>query len=71
MFRCLFITLSVGSLFGEKSLFDPSIANKPEMRKAFATVDARKGAILQEWITLTEIPSPSKNEKFVLQKRAP
>lgn len=64
MMRCLFVTLSVVCLFGEKSLFDPSIANKPEMQKAFAEVDARKGAIQKEWITLTEIPSPSKNEKL-------
>ena len=34
------------------------------MQKAFAAVDARKEAIQKEWITLTEIPSPSKNEKL-------
>lgn len=47
-------------LLGQK--FDPMIAERPEMRKAFAEVDARSSRIQKEWIELTEIPSPSKQE---------
>ncbi|WP_031495171.1 M20/M25/M40 family metallo-hydrolase [Bryobacter aggregatus] len=66
MFRgtTLLLFLASLSLFGQKTLFDPSIAQKPELKKAFAEVEARKDAIWKEWITLTEIPSPSNQEKL-------
>lgn len=42
--------------------FSPSMAESPAMKKAFAEVDARAAKIQQEWIDLTQIPSPSKQE---------
>ena len=64
MIRCLLIALGAMSLFGQQTLFDPSIPQKPELQKALAGVDARQDLIQKEWIALTEIPSPSKNEKL-------
>ncbi|MCC6389948.1 MAG: M20/M25/M40 family metallo-hydrolase [Bryobacterales bacterium] len=43
--------------------FHPSILEKPEMRHALQSVDARAGAIVEEWIRLTEIPAPSGKEQ--------
>jgi tripeptide aminopeptidase len=50
------------TLFGQK--FDPAIAERTELKKAFAEVDTRADKIQKEWIELTEIPSPSKQEKL-------
>jgi len=60
MIRCWFLMLSACLVFGQR--FDRAIAGKPEMKKAFAEVDARADKIQKEWIELTEIPSPSKQE---------
>jgi tripeptide aminopeptidase len=42
--------------------FDPAIAQSPAMKAAFAEVDARAAKIQKEWVELTQIPSPSKQE---------
>ena len=42
--------------------FDTSLPERPAIRKAFAEVDARADKIQKEWIELTQIPSPSKQE---------
>jgi tripeptide aminopeptidase len=46
-----------------QSWFDPSILEKPEVKKAMQSVDERKTEIIEEWIKLVEIPSPSTKER--------
>ena len=60
MIRSLVLMMSAAALFGQK--FEIGMAERPEMKKAFAEVDARAEKIQKEWIHLTEIPSPSKQE---------
>lgn len=67
MIRCLFIALGSLTLLGQQTLFDPSLPQKPELQKAMAGVDARREMIQKEWVTLTQIPSPSKNEKLRIE----
>jgi tripeptide aminopeptidase len=62
MYRCLVLGLFALSLFGQKGWFTPGIAESAAMEKAFAEVDARAQKIQKEWIELTEIPAPSKQE---------
>ncbi|MFC2168827.1 M20/M25/M40 family metallo-hydrolase [Acidobacteriota bacterium] len=45
--------------FGEESLFTPKIVQLPLTKKVFAFIEANKEKIIDEWIFLTEIPSPS------------
>jgi acetylornithine deacetylase/succinyl-diaminopimelate desuccinylase-like protein len=64
MFRCLLLLVVASSLLAQKNRFSPKVAESPEMKKAFAWVDANAGAIQSEWKALTEIPAPSKQEKL-------
>lgn len=59
------MALAISTMLGQK--FDPSLAEQPAMKKAFAEVDARAAEIQGEWIKLTEIPSPSKQEKLRIE----
>jgi tripeptide aminopeptidase len=47
----------------QSSWFQPSLLQKPEMKKAFQSVDDRAAAIVDEWIHLVEIPAPSGKEQ--------
>jgi len=49
------VTLS----FGEDSLFTSDIVNRPLTKKVMAFIEANREKIIDEWIFLTEIPSPS------------
>jgi tripeptide aminopeptidase len=46
-----------------QSWFQPSLLEKPEIRKAMQSVDDRAAGIVDEWIRLVEIPAPSKKEQ--------
>jgi tripeptide aminopeptidase len=46
-----------------QSWFQPSLLEKPEIRKAMQSVDDRATGIVDEWIKLVEIPAPSKKEQ--------
>jgi tripeptide aminopeptidase len=46
--------------------FQPALLERPDVKEAMRSVDARSAAIVDEWIHLVEIPGPSKQE----QKRA-
>ena len=39
--------------------FQPSLLEKPEVRKALKSVDDRATGIVDEWIRIVEIPAPS------------
>ena len=43
--------------------FSPSLIEKPDVRQALQSVDARSTAIVDEWIRLVETPSPSGKEQ--------
>ena len=45
--------------FGEESLFTSNIIHRPLTKRVFAFIEANKEKIIDEWIFLTEIPSPS------------
>ena len=43
--------------------FQPSLLDKPDVRKATQSIDDRAAAIVDEWIRLVETPSPSTKEQ--------
>ena len=43
--------------------FQPSLLEKPDVRKALQSVDGRSAEIVDEWIRLVEIPAPSGKEQ--------
>lgn len=43
--------------------FQPSLLDKPDVRKAMQSIDDRAAAIVDEWIGLVETPSPSTKEQ--------
>jgi acetylornithine deacetylase/succinyl-diaminopimelate desuccinylase-like protein len=56
----LFAALPAGAQTG---WFQPSLLEKPEIRKAMQSVDDRAAGIVDEWIRLIETPSPSTKEQ--------
>lgn len=56
--------MSVESLYGQgkKSLFTPEIGQSPLVRSVFAFVESNRDRVINEWVRLTEIPSPSGHE---------
>jgi acetylornithine deacetylase/succinyl-diaminopimelate desuccinylase-like protein len=57
------LLLAAFSLAGQSNWFEPSLLDRPDVRKALQSVDERATAIVDEWISLVEIPSPSKGEQ--------
>src|SRR3984885_2920481 len=55
--------LSISILHAQSNWFEPSLLEKPEMKKALKSVDDRATGIVDEWIRLVEIPAPSKKEQ--------
>jgi acetylornithine deacetylase/succinyl-diaminopimelate desuccinylase-like protein len=43
--------------------FQPSLLSQPTVAKAMESIDARSSAIVDEWVRLVEIPSPSGKEQ--------
>ena len=50
-------------LYAQTGRFQPSLLQKPELQKAFQSVDDRAAVIVDEWIHLVEIPAPSGKEQ--------
>jgi tripeptide aminopeptidase len=50
-------------MYAQKSWFEPSLLEKPEVRAALQSVDQRADGIVDEWIRLVEIPAPSGKEQ--------
>jgi tripeptide aminopeptidase len=57
------ILLAASPLRAQNSWFQPSLLEKPEVRKAMLSVDERATGIVEEWIRLVETPSPSGKEQ--------
>ena len=53
----------VSPALAQTSLFQPSLLERPDVKKAMQSVDDRSSAIVDEWIRLVETPSPSKKEQ--------
>jgi acetylornithine deacetylase/succinyl-diaminopimelate desuccinylase-like protein len=47
----------------QNNWFQPSILDRPDVAKAVQSIDDRSSAIIDEWILITEIPAPSKQEQ--------
>src|SRR5579862_6009572 len=58
-----FLLLTVPHLYAQSSWFQPSLLEKPEMKKALQSVDDRAKDIIDEWIHLVETPAPSGKEQ--------
>ena len=55
--------LSVVPAAAQRSWFQPSLLDRPDMQAALRSVDDRKTAIVDEWIKLVEMPAPSGQEQ--------
>src|SRR5579862_188963 len=58
-----FLLLTVPHLYAQSSWFQPSLLEKPDVRKALQSVDGRSAEIVDEWIRLVETPAPSGKEQ--------
>jgi acetylornithine deacetylase/succinyl-diaminopimelate desuccinylase-like protein len=54
---CLALLSSLS--FGEESLFTADIVHRPLTKKTLAFIETNREKIIEEWIFITEIPSPS------------
>ena len=57
------LLLATSTLCAQSRWFQPSLLEKPEVRKALQSVDGRAADIIEEWIRLVEIPAPSGKEQ--------
>src|SRR5271170_4502647 len=57
------LLLVVAPLCAQTRWFDPAMLQKPEVKAALKSVDDRSAGIIDEWIKLVEIPSPSGKEQ--------
>jgi tripeptide aminopeptidase len=60
--RTALLPLAASLLCAQSPWFQPSLLERPEVKKALQSVDDRSTAIIDEWIKLVEIPSPSTKE---------
>lgn len=58
----MLLLAGVAPVAAQTSWFVPSLLEKPEIRKAMQSVDDRMAAIVEEWVSLIEIPAPSTKE---------
>ncbi len=56
---CLTFLASLSFGQGQKSLFTPDMAQRPFVKKVLDFITINRDKIIEEWIFLTEIPSPS------------
>ena len=61
--RAALLLLAASPLCAQNGWFQPSLLAKPEVHKALQSVDDRATGIVEEWIRLVEIPSPSGKEQ--------
>jgi tripeptide aminopeptidase len=60
----LSVLLCVASVAGaQTSRFQPSLLERPDVKRAVQSVDERASAIVDEWIAVVETPAPSKKEQ--------
>jgi tripeptide aminopeptidase len=47
----------------QTSLFQPSLLDRPDVKKAMQSVDDRGSSLVDEWIRIVQIPAPSRKEQ--------
>src|SRR6202046_1168590 len=57
------LLLTASLLCAQGGWFQPSLLEKPDVRKALQSVDERASAIVDEWIRVVETPAPSGKEQ--------
>jgi tripeptide aminopeptidase len=57
------LLLATSRLWAQSGWFQPSLLERPEMKMALQSVDARAADIVEEWIRVVEIPAPSGKEQ--------
>src|SRR3954471_10538813 len=61
---CLVVLLiAAAPASAQTSVFQPSLLDRPDVKKAIQSVDDRGTALVDEWIRLVEVPAPSKKEQ--------
>src|SRR3954467_10649896 len=61
---CLVVLLiAAAPASAQTSVFQPSLLERPDVKKAIQSVDDRGTALVDEWIRLVEVPAPSKKEQ--------
>jgi len=60
---CLFAAAGAASLAAQGNQYQPSLLERPDVKKAIQSVDDRATGIVDEWIQLAEIPGPSTKEQ--------
>ena len=58
-----FMAAACLSLQADESLFRPAIVNSRLVQDVFSFIDKNRESVIEEWIRLTEIPSPSGHEE--------
>ncbi len=61
--RYILIVASIALVSAQSKLFRPEMLKEPSVAKALASVEARREGIIDEWIRLVEMPSPSGKEQ--------
>src|SRR5580692_4926728 len=61
--RVALLLLTTSHLYAQTGWFQPSQLERPEMKMALQSVDARAADIVEEWIRVVEIPAPSGKEQ--------
>ena len=62
-FRAIALFLLAAPPLAAQNWFQPSLLSRPTVVKAMESIDARSSAIVDEWIRLVEIQSPSRKEQ--------
>src|SRR5271156_4849616 len=57
------VLLASSLAYAQTRWFDPSLVERPDVKKALQSVDARSAEIVEEWIRIVEIPAPSGKEQ--------
>jgi tripeptide aminopeptidase len=62
--RCLVVLLiAAAPASAQTGVFQPSLLDRPDVKKAIQSVDDRGTALVDEWIRLVEVPAPSRKEQ--------
>jgi acetylornithine deacetylase/succinyl-diaminopimelate desuccinylase-like protein len=59
----LVLLTGIPSAPAQTGWFEPSLLERPDVKKALESIDSRSAAIVDEWIKIVEIPAPSKKEQ--------
>lgn len=62
IFFALFLAIAAPAA-AQNNWLSPALLDRPDIKKAFQSIDDRATAIVDEWIKLVEIPAPSKKEQ--------